>query len=63
MIGYSMNGKKNFQWFAGVVTEDPAELQEFKDVVAEKAGAEESLVVYGVSLDMRKKWLAGCRKN
>lgn len=51
MIGYSMNGKKNFQWFAGVVTEDPAELQEFKDVVAEKAGAEESLVVYGVSLE------------
>ena len=37
MIGYSMNGKKNFQWFAGVVTEDPAELQEFKDVVAEKS--------------------------
>lgn len=63
MIGYSMNGKKNFQWFAGVVTEDPAELQEFKDVVAEKAGAEESLVVYGVSLEHAKKWLAGCRKN
>lgn len=60
MIGYSMNGKKNFQWFAGVVTEDPAELQEFKDVVAEKAGAEESLVVYGVSLEHAKKvasWL------
>lgn len=63
MIGYSMNGKKNFQWFAGVVTEDPAELQEFKDVVAEKAGAEESLVVYGVSLEHAKKWPAGCRKN
>ena len=45
MIGYSMNGKKNFQWFAGVVTEDPAELQEFKDVVAEKAGADGLLVV------------------
>lgn len=63
MIGYSMNGKKNFQWFAGVVTEDPAELQQFKDVVAEKAGAEESLVVYGVSLEHAKKVASWMQKE
>ena len=47
----------------GVVTEDPAELQQFKDVVAEKAGGRGKPCCIRVSLNMRKKWPAGLQKE